>query len=318
MSVKSISIVVGLVVSQVLLAVLMLGLFHSPKPHELPVAIVGQGPLVQGLVKQLDATPEIKAQQANSGADARALIDKRKIYGAYAPRAKTSTVLVASAASPVIAGVLPQVFGPIDKQRKTQPSVVDTKPLPADDSGGASGYFLALIAIIGAVLIGWMLELLVPSIRRGALPTLIRLVTLAVFAVLSGLALALYAKSLGAFEDNVLDVTIALGLTIFGVSTVQSGYTSVLGGTFGLAFGLLVFILLGVLATSGGASAPEFLPDFWKTIGGLLPPRAAMELVKDQAYFKGEGIDTPMLVLLIYVALGSVSMLAFSFIPRKK
>jgi hypothetical protein len=318
MSVKSISIVVGLVVSQVLLAVLMLGLFHSPKPHELPVAIVGQGPLVQGLVKQLDATPEIKAQQANSGADARALIDKRKIYGAYAPRAKTSTVLVASAASPVIAGVLPQVFGPIDKQRKTQPSVVDTKPLPADDSGGASGYFLALIAIIGAVLIGWMLELLVPSIRRGALPTLIRLVTLAVFAVLSGLALALYAKSLGAFEDNVLDVTIALGLTIFGVSTVQSGYTSVLGGTFGLAFGLLVFILLGVLATSGGASAPEFLPDFWKTIGGLLPPRAAMELVKDQAYFNGEGIDTPMLVLLIYVALGSVSMLAFSFIPRKK
>jgi hypothetical protein len=318
MSVKSISIVVGLVVSQVLLAVLMLGLFHSPKPHELPVAIVGQGPLVEGLVKQLDATPEIKAQQANSGADARALIDKRKIYGAYAPRAKTSTVLVASAASPVIAGVLPQVFGPIDKQRKTQSSVVDTKPLPPDDSGGASGYFLALIAIIGAVLIGWMLELLVPSIRRGALPTLIRLATLAVFAILSGLALALYAKSLGAFEDNVLDVTIALALTIFGVSTVQSGYTSVLGGTFGLAFGLLVFILLGVLATSGGASAPEFLPDFWKTIGGLLPPRATMEVIKDQAYFKGEGIDTPMLVLYIYVAMGAVSMVAFSFIPRKK
>jgi hypothetical protein len=318
MSVKSISIVVGLVVSQVLLAVLMLGLFHSPKPHELPVAIVGQGPLVQGLVKQLDASPAIKAQQANTGADARALIDKRKIYGAYAPRAKTSTVLVASAASPVIAGVLPQVFGPIDQQRKTQSKVVDAKPLPPDDSGGASGYFLALIAIIGAVLIGWMLELLVPSIRRGAVATLIRLVTLAVFAILSGLALALYAKSLGAFEDNVLDVTIAVALTIFGVSTVQSGYTSVLGGTFGLAFGLLVFILLGVLATSGGASAPEFLPDFWKTIGGLLPPRATMELIKDQAYFDGKGIDTPMLVLLIYVALGSVSMLAFSFIPRKK
>jgi hypothetical protein len=318
MSVKSITIVVGLIVAQVLLAVLLLGIFHSPKPHDLPIAVVGQGPLAEGLVKQLDATPELAVQRVDTGKDARALIDEREIYGAYAPRAKTSTVLVASAASPAVAGALPQVFGPIDLQRKTQPSVVDAKPLPPDDSGGASGYFLALIAIIGAVLIGWMLELLAPSIRRGLVPTLVRLATLAVFSALSGLAAALYAKSLGAFEDNVMDVALAVGLTIFGVSTVQSGYTSVLGGTFGLAFGLLVFILLGVLVTSGGSSAPEFLPDFWNTIGGLLPPRAAMELIKDQAYFAGEGTGTPMLVLLIYVALGAVSMIAFSFIPRKK
>jgi hypothetical protein len=318
MSVKSIAIVVGLVVAQVALAALLLGIFHSPKPHELPVAVVGKGPLAEGLVKQLDATPELDVRRVDTGKAARALIDEREIYGAYAPRAKTSTVLVASAASPVVAGVLPQVFGPIDQQRKTQPKVVDAKPLPADDSGGASGYFLALIAIIGAVLIGWMLELLVPSIRRGLLPTLVRVVTLAVFSILSGLALALYAKSLGAFEDEVFEVTVALALTIFGVSTVQSGYTSVLGGTFGLAFGLLVFILLGVLTTSGGSTAPEFLPDVWKTIGGLLPPRAAMEVIKDQAYFAGEGIGTPMLVLWIYVAMGAVSMLAFSFIPRSK
>lgn len=318
MSVRSIVIVVGLVVAQVVLAVLLLGLFHSPKPHELPVAVVGQGPLAEGLAKQLDAAPELAVRRVDTGADARRLIDEREIYGAYAPRAKTSTVLVASAASPVVAGVLPQVFGPIDQQRKTVPTVVDAKPLPPDDSGGASGYFLALIAIIGAVLIGWMLELLVPSIRRGWLPTLVRLATIAVFSILSGLALAVYAKSLGAFEDHVFEVTVALALTIFGVSTVQSGYTSVLGGTFGLAFGLLVFILLGVLATSGGSSAPEFLPDFWKTIGGLLPPRASMELIKDQAYFAGEGAGTPMLVLLIYVAMGAVSMVAFSFIPRKK
>jgi hypothetical protein len=317
MSVKSITIVVGLVVAQLVLAVLLLGLFHSPKPHELPVAVVGQGPLAEGLTKQLDAAPELAVQRVDTGADARKLIDEREIYGAYAPRAKTSTVLVASAASLAVAGVLPQVFGPVDAQRKTVPKVVDAKPLPPDDSGGASGYFLALIAIIGAVLIGWMLELLVPSIRRGLVATLVRLATVAVFSILSGLALALYAKSLGAFEDHVGDVTLALALTIFGVSTVQMGYTSVLGGTFGLAFGLLVFILLGVLATSGGASAPEFLPDFWNTIGGLLPPRAAMELIKDQAYFAGEGTSTPMLVLLIFVGLGALSTIAFSFIPRK-
>jgi hypothetical protein len=317
MSVKSIAIVVGLIVAQVLLAVLLLGIFHSPKPHELPVAVAGAGPMAEGLVKQLDASPALDVRLVPTGAAARKLIDERKIYGAYAPRAKTGTVIVASAASPVVAGVLPQIFTPIDVKRKATTAVTDAKPLPPDDSGGASGYFLTLIAIIGAVLIGWMLELLVPSIRRGWAPTLIRLVTIAVFSVLSGLAMALYAKSLGAFEDNVLDVTVALALTIFGVSTVQCGYTSVLGGTFGLAFGLLVFVLLGVLVTSGGSTAPEFLPDFWRTIGGLLPPRASMELIRDQAYFGGNATGTPMLVLWIYVALGSVSMLGFSFIPRK-
>ncbi len=318
MSVRSIIIVVGLVVVQVLLGALLLGLFHSPKPHELPVAIVGQGPLAEGLTKQLDAAPELAVQRVDTGKDARALIDRREIYGAYAPRAKSSTVLVASAASPAVAGALPQVFAPIDQQRKTQPKVVDAKPLPADDSGGASGYFLALIAIIGAVLVGWVIELLVPAIRRGWLPTLTRLATLAVFSVLSGLVMALFAKSLGAFEDHLLEVSVALALTVFGVSAVQSAATNVLGGTLGLIFGLAVFIVFGVLATSGGASAPEFLPDAWNAIGGALPPRSTMELIKNQAYFGGEATDTPLLVLAIYCALGSVCMLAFSFIPRSK
>ena len=317
MSVKSIVIVVGLVVAQVLLAVLLLGIFHAPKPHDLPVAVAGRGPLVDGLVKQLDATPDLAVRRVGSGKAARALIDEREIYGAYAPRAKVGRVLVARAASPVVASVLPKVFAPIDAKRHATTALVDVKPLPPDDSGGASAYFLAFIAIIGAVLIGWMLELLVPSIKRGLGATLLRLLVIAVFSALSGLALALYAKSLGVFEDNVGDVTLALGLTIFGVSTVQCGYTSVLGGTFGLAFGLLVFVLLGVLVTSGGSTAPEFLPDVWNTIGGLLPPRSSMQLIANDAYFDGAATSTPMTVLWIYVALGGLSMLAFSFIPRR-
>ncbi len=318
MSVRSIIIVVGIVVVQILLGSLLLGIFHSPKPHELPVAVVGQGPLAEGLTKQLDATPELAVQRVDTGKEARALIDQREIYGAYAPRAKTSTVLVASAASPVVAGVLPRVFAPIDQQRKTQAKVVDTKPLPPDDSGGAAGYFLALVAIIGAILVGWLLELLVPSIRRGWLPTLARIATLAVFSVVSGLVMALFATSLGAFEDHVLDVSIALALTIFGVSAVLSCGTSLLGPKVGLILGLALFIVLGVLATSGGSAAPEFLPDVWKAIGGVLPPRATMELIKDQAYFGGEAIGTPLTVLGIYCGAGAVAMLAFSLVARSK
>src|ERR1044072_4350808 len=183
MSIRSIVIVVGLVVAQLLLAVLLLGVFHSPTLHKLPVAVAGQGPLAEGLVKQLNATPQLDVRRVDSGKAARALIDQREIYGAYAPRAKVGTVIVASAASPVVAGVLPQIFTPIDAKRKAATVTVDAKPLPKDDSGGASGYFLTLVAIIGAVLIGWMLELLVPSIRRGWGATLIRILVIAVFSV---------------------------------------------------------------------------------------------------------------------------------------
>src|ERR1044072_3129932 len=114
MSIRAIVIVVGLVVAQLLLAVLLLGVFHSPTLHKLPVAVAGQGPLAGGLVTQHNTTPQrdgrAGGRRVAAGRPAGTLIPRADVRVACAPGGKVGTVIVASAASRVVGGVLPQIF----------------------------------------------------------------------------------------------------------------------------------------------------------------------------------------------------------------
>jgi hypothetical protein len=312
MFVKPLAAVVGTIVGILLLSMCVLNVYHSPQPHNLPVAVVGNGPVVEGLAKKLDATPQLAVRLVANGPQARTLIEQRKIYGAYAPLKKTAVVLVASAASQPIAGVIPQIFAPVSQQLGVTPVVKDVAPLPNADSAGASSYFLTLVALIFAALAGWFFEGKLPSIRRGWKETLARIGVIAVLAVLAGLVMAAYADYLGIFKGHMLDTALALALTTFAVTTVASTYTSVLGGPAGLTLGLAVFVLIGVLVASGESSAPQFLPAAWREIGGLLPPRSTVELIKNDAYFGGRATTTPLIVLGTYSGLGILTMLLLS------
>jgi hypothetical protein len=312
MIVKPFAAVVGTIVGMLLLSIIVLNVYHSPQPHNLPVAVVGTGPVAAGLAKKLDATPQLAVRLVANGPAARTLIEQRKIYGAFAPLTKTGVVLVASAASQPVAGVLPQIFAPVSQQLGITPVVKDIAPLPSADSAGASSYFLALVALIFSGLAGWFFESKMPSIRRGWKETLVRILVIAVLAALAGLVMAAYTNYLGIFKGHMLDTTLALALTTFAVTTIASTYTSVLGGPAGLGLGLSVFVLIGVLVASGESSAPQFLPAAWREIGGLLPPRSTVELIKNYAYFGGRATTTPLTVLGIYSGLGVLTMLLLS------
>jgi hypothetical protein len=318
MLLKPLAAVAGTIVGMLLLSIIVLNVYHSPVPHNLPVAIVGSGPVVDGLVQKLDASPQLAVREVANGPAARTLIEDRKIYGAYAPLKKSGVVLVASAASQPVAGILPQIFAPVSQQLGIPSVVKDVAPLPADDSAGASSYFLALVALIFAGLAGWFLESKLPSIRRGLGATLVRILVIAVAGILAGLVMAGYADSIGIFKGHLLDTTLALALTFFAVTTIASVYTSVLGGPAGLGLGLSVFVLIGVLVASGESSAPQFLPAAWKEIGGLLPPRSTVALIKNEAYFGGRATATPLVVLGCYSGLGVLMMLALSPFRRLK
>ncbi len=305
--------VVGVLVAvQVLLAWLLLGLFHSPTPRDVPVALVGTGPVVAQLTAGLEKDGIFKVRAVDSGAAARKLIDERKIYGAYAPRAKTGRVLVASAASAPVAGLLQTAFGAIDTQRKAKTVVTELKPLPKGDVAGVSAYFLVLVIAVIGVLAGWWLELIAPSVRRGWKDALVRVGALAGFSLLTGVLLAFVATQLDIYGGYFLEVAAITALATLGAAAVTAVLTSQLGGTLGLISGLTVFITLGVLASSGGASAPEFLPDVWKALGSVLPPRAAIDAIRDVVYFDGKAITTPLAVLGAWAVAGIVLMLGLS------
>jgi hypothetical protein len=316
MSAKSVEVVIGVTLVELLLTALLLGVFHSPKPRDVPVAVVGHGPAIDGLVKRFDATPELAARRVDTPAEARTLIGERKVYGAYAPEPTIDRVLVASAASPAVAGALPPIFARTDKQHAPRSELTDVAPLPVDDSGGESGLFLALVATIGSVVGAWRLEGRVASVRLGPRAALARILILAVFGILAGSVLALYSRHIGVYRHSTLETGAVLALTIFAVMSISTLYNGLLGGEAGLILGLGGFVLIGLLATSGGLTAPVLLPDVWRVVGGVLPPRATIDLLRDYAYFNGEATTTPLILLAAYSAAGAALMLAVSPLRR--
>ena len=72
---------------------------------------------------------------------------------------------------------------------------------------------------------------------------------------------------------------------------------------------ILVFVILGNSA-SGGPFARPLLPGLWRTIGGVLPPGASVDLSRSALFFGGARIAGPVLVLVGWAALGTLLALA--------
>ena len=89
-------------------------------------------------------------------------------------------------------------------------------------------------------------------------------------------------------------------------------------GLPGTAFGLIAFLVVGTPA-SGGGSAPELLPGFWRAVSQLLPPGAAITSMRDVVYFEGHRAGGTLLVLGIYAILGAIGAIAvYKFRPGQR
>ena len=97
-------------------------------------------------------------------------------------------------------------------------------------------------------------------------------------------------------------------LPIFASGAATAGLQAGLGpGGTGLV--ILVFVILGNPA-SGGPFARPLLPGLWRTVGGLLPPGASVELARSTLFFEGARIAGPILVLVGWAAIGTALALA--------
>ena len=62
--------------------------------------------------------------------------------------------------------------------------------------------------------------------------------------------------------------------------------------------------------SSGGPFARPLLPGLWRTIGGVLPPGASVDLARSALFFDGARIAGPVLVLVGWAAVGTSLALA--------
>ena len=272
---------------------------HAPKPHEVPVGLIGDTPAVVALAGSLAhrAPGAYNVHRYATLAQARTAILDRSIYGAYSPD-PSPRLLVAGAASRSVATLLEQTFAGagVNGQRTV---VQDVAPLPSSDPNGATAFSMLLSLILagelGAVLIFTL------GRHRSAVS---RLLVIAGMCLGAGLMAALVTNVVvGAFNGHFVAVWGVSALFVLAIAVPIAAFQSLLG-VGGAAIGAILFLVIGNRA-SGGSSAPELLPAFWRQLSQLLPPGAAITAIRDVVYFHGQGIGRALLVLSVWTVAGT-------------
>jgi hypothetical protein len=273
---------------------------HAPKPHQVPLAVIGTPPVVGAEADSLGhrAPGAYQIHAYTSLAGAKAAILHREVYGALRP-SPTPLLLVASAASPAVATLLQKTFTAATQAEGKSLVVRDLVPLPSSDSRGATTFSM----LISLLVIGIIGSAIIYLLGRHRTPP-VRLAVMVALAVGAGLVATLVTNVLiGAFHGHFLAVWGVATLFVLAVGLPIAAFL-VLVGVSGIAVGALMFLVIGNPA-SGGSSAPELLPGFWRALSQLLPPDAAITAMRDAVYFHGHGMTHALLVLGIYAILGS-------------
>ena len=280
---------------------------HSPKPHGLPIGIVGT-PAVAGAARAELARAEPGAFEFHayqSLSSARTAVLHRSVYGAFQP-VPAPVLLVASAASPPVAVLLQRTFASVASRSGRALAVQDLVPLPKSDSSGATS-FSAVLSLIIAGLVGTSLIYTVTQHRS----ELTRVIATVVLGVGAGLITALVTNVLvGAYPRHFLAVWGVATLFVLAIGLPIAAF-QVIFGIAGTAIGWILFLVIGNPA-SGGSSAPQLLPGFWRTLSQVLPPGAAVTSMRDVVYFNGHGSTQALIVLALYAGLGTaVALIAY-------
>jgi hypothetical protein len=285
---------------------------HSPKPHSLPIGIVGTPAVADAARAELArAAPGAFAVHAYlSLTAARTAVLDRSLYGAFQP-VPSPLLLVASAASPPVGALLQRTFASVASRSSRALAVHDLVPLPTSDSSGATSFSLVLSLIIAGLASTTVVYLL--TRHR---PEAFRVVFTAAIGVCAGLITALITNVLvAAYPGHFFAVWGVATLFVLAVGMPIAAFQMIFG-IAGTAIGAILFLVIGNPA-SGGSSAPELLPGFWRTLSQILPPGAAVTSMRDVVYFHGHGSSHGLMVLTVYTVLGAaVALIAYSLRAR--
>jgi hypothetical protein len=309
---RAVALVLGVLALQLGFVASYLGALHAPSPHRIDLAVVAPGGAAPQVAQRLGALPgdPLAPRVAADEAAARHLIDHRQVYGALlvAPAGTQDRLLVAGAEGSAVADALTAVVTRAEQAQGRTVQVTDVHPVFSGDARGLSPFYLVVGWTVGGYLVASIL-----GISAGARPAtqrraVVRLGSLAVYSVVSGVAGALIADLvLGALDANLLALSAFGALLVFAVGAATMAF-QVLGGTAGIGVAILLFVVLGN-PSAGGAYPSPLLPTFWRAIGPWLPPGAGTDAVRGIAYFDGVGVRAPALLLAGYAVVGALATL---------
>lgn len=269
--------------------------FHSPAPHQVPVAV--SSPAAAGRLQAalnsaspggFDVIPEPEANAARH-----AVLD-RTASAAYTA-VPNPTLYVAKADGYSLEEMLLQVFTPIGTQHGGRLSVVDLAPTASGDTIGTGMFYLALAwDIPGYVLV--MMLLRAVTVSRGRKILTILGVGAAFSVVGYFVALAMHV-----IPSDPMAIPIAFAL-VEAVALTSYGLAPFVKQFFpGVAMGL--FVLLS-MPSSGGTIPVSLVPPFFAALHPLMPMGNLVDALRGLFYFNGVGVGRPVAVLCAWIVFG--------------
>jgi len=228
-SIRTVSLIIGVLLLQIGFILSYVGAFHSPTPHRIPLAVVAPAPESSQVVTKLNLIPSapLHATAASSLAAARRLIGDEAVSAALVinPAAKTDTLLIASADGSSVASAAEQIITAAEASQHRSVAVTDIVPLQRGDYHGLAGFYLVVGWAVGGYLVAALL-----GIASGARPattprTLNRLIAFVLYAIVSGLAGAIVVGPvLGALTGHLIALWWLGALLVFAVGAVTLAF----------------------------------------------------------------------------------------------
>jgi hypothetical protein len=194
-------------------------------------------------------------------------------------------------------------------QRRPAVRVTDVKPLPPKDPNGTAAFYAVIAWVFGGYISATLIGLIGSPRSSSRQRAAARIGAFAGFGIVAGiLSVVMLRASFDVFSGHVVALCAIAALTIFASGAATAGIQAA-AGPAGTGLVILVFVILGNSA-SGGPFARPLLPGLWSTIGGVLPPGASVDLARSALFFDGARIAGPILVLVVWAALGTLLALA--------
>lgn len=312
-------LVIGVLGLQLLFIASYVGALHKPKPTDVAFGVVAPQQVSQQLVTQLDGLPggPLDPRAVSSEAEAREQIMNREIDGALivSPQGRTDTLLVASGGGTVLSSALERILTQVEAGQQRTVRTVDVAPASADDFDGLSSFYLVVGWCVGGYLCASILAISAGTKPANRQRALIRTAVMAVYAVAGGIGGAvIIGPILGALPGSVWGLAGLGALVVFSVGMTTLALEA-LTGIVGIGLAVLIIVIAGN-PSAGGAFPLPMLPDFWRAIGPALPPGAGTWVARSIAYFRGNAVTGPLLVLSAWAVAGTALTLLLSMRRR--
>jgi hypothetical protein len=309
-SLRTISLIGGVLLLQFAFILSYVAAFHAPKPHEIRLGIVSPSEKIsEQTADKMNAVTEhplnvvpvadkdTAIRQIKSGELSAALVIN--IFG------KSDTLLISSGGGAAVANAVTKVVALLEKTQDRTVKVEDVVPLQSGDNYGLTGFYLVIGWIVGGYLMASLL-----GVSAGARPATprrayFRLGAVVPYAIISGFGGAFIVdRVLGALTGHFVELWLLGTLLVAAAATVTMAF-QVMFGVVGIGIAVLVFVILGN-PSAGGAYQTQLLPPFWHFLTNALPTGAGTDTVRRIVYLESHGIRGHLIVISVWVIAGTV------------